>query len=59
MEKAKKSFYRIETHLRSEYRWAYTSRQAALHVWREYRKHSLNMTFEEALRSWRAYRRVD
>ena len=29
--------WRIETHLRNEYRWAASARQAAALVWREYR----------------------
>ena len=55
----KKAFFRIDTHLRSEYRWAFSSVQAALLVYREYRRHGLSMTFDECRRSWKAYRRED
>lgn len=55
----RKSLFRIETHLRDEYRWAYTARQAADLVYREYKTHGLNKTLEWCLRSWRAFRRVE
>ena len=35
--KKQKSLFRIDTHLRSEWRWAYTSMQAAWLVYQEYR----------------------
>ena len=52
-----KHLFRIDTHLRSEWKWAYTSAQAAWLVYQEYRRYSCNMTFLECRRAWKAFRK--
>lgn len=54
-----KSLYRITTHLRIEYRWAYSSRQAAYIVYATYRKAGLDKSFVWCLERWTAQRKVN
>lgn len=56
---AGKTFYRITTHLRVEWRWAYSARQAAYLVYLEYRKTGFDWAFLECCRAWSVAHRID
>lgn len=44
--------YKVTTHLREEWRWASSPRQAAFLVYREYRRLGLKWSFLDCLDMW-------
>ena len=56
MAAANKALYRVLTHLKAEYRWAVSPRQAKYLVYIEYRRYGYDGTFVKAAATWTATR---
>ncbi len=56
MATANKMLFRVLTHLKAEYRWAVSPRQAKYLVYIEYTRYGFDRTFVEAAVAWTATR---
>ena len=47
-----KSYFKVYTDVRPEYRWAYSARQALWLVWHEYKGYGCKTTWNQAVDGW-------
>ena len=48
-----KTKFCIGTHLRLEYKWAYSARQALWRVWNEYKRYCCKVSWDQAVDGWK------